>query len=159
MMERVITPVSQPRLFWRPIAIASRQNLCRRIRRRLLLDSRVVDLSRSPNLIVVTLCSLKLSFSNGLKKGIALLGQCWSLRPWNPIRARTRTDDTLRCACPHAEPSQLGAAKLFPCRDADARQCLPRRFPGDPPLGASLGRRGSRVCRWIALRCPRPHAE
>src|SRR5215475_4372854 len=56
-------------------------------RKWLLLDSRVVDLSRSPNLIVVTLCSLKLSFFNGLKKGIALLGQRWSLRPWNPIRA------------------------------------------------------------------------
>jgi hypothetical protein len=40
------------------------------IRQRLLLDSRVVDLSRSSNLIVVTLCSLKLSFFNCLKKAL-----------------------------------------------------------------------------------------
>ena len=40
------------------------------IRWRLLLDFRVVDLSRSSNLIVVTLCSLKLSFFNGLKKAL-----------------------------------------------------------------------------------------
>ena len=37
---------------------------------RLLLDSRVVDLPRSSNRIVVTLSSLKLFFFNGLKKAL-----------------------------------------------------------------------------------------
>jgi hypothetical protein len=41
----------------------------------LLLDSRGVDWPRSSNLIVVTLSSLKPFVFNGLKKGIALLGQ------------------------------------------------------------------------------------
>jgi len=42
-------------------------------RGRLLLDSRVVDVLRLSNLILVTLSSLKLSFLNSLKKGIAFL--------------------------------------------------------------------------------------
>ena len=37
---------------------------------RLLLDSRVVDVPRSSNRIVVTLSSLKLFFFNGLKKAL-----------------------------------------------------------------------------------------
>ena len=36
----------------------------------LLLDSRVVEVSRSSNVIVVTLSSLKPSFFNGLKKAL-----------------------------------------------------------------------------------------
>ncbi len=35
-----------------------------------LLDSRVVDVPRSSNLIIVTLCSLKPLFFNGLKKAL-----------------------------------------------------------------------------------------
>ena len=37
---------------------------------RLLLDSRVVDVPRSSNLIVVTLFSLRPFFFNGLKKAL-----------------------------------------------------------------------------------------
>jgi hypothetical protein len=41
-----------------------------RFRRRLLLDSRVVDVLRLPNLILVILSSLKPLFFNGLKKAL-----------------------------------------------------------------------------------------
>src|SRR4030095_11853210 len=44
----------------------------------LLLDSRVVDVLRVSNLILVTLASLKPFFFNGLKKAKAPLGQRWS---------------------------------------------------------------------------------
>src|SRR5262249_39108792 len=55
--------------------------------RRLLLDSRVVDVPRASNLMVVSLPSLKPFFFNGLQLGGALLGPWWSRRPRNPIRA------------------------------------------------------------------------
>src|SRR5215510_16065039 len=55
--------------------------------KRLLLDSRVVDVPMASNPIVVTLSSLKPFFFNGLQSGGALLGPWWSIRPRNPIRA------------------------------------------------------------------------
>src|SRR5262249_27518196 len=55
---------------------------------RLLVASRVVDVPRSSNPIVVTLSSLKPFFFDGLQEGGALFGPWWSLRPRNPIRAK-----------------------------------------------------------------------
>ena len=65
--------------------------------RRLLLDSRVVDVPRASNPVVVPLPSLKPFFFNGLQLGGALLGPSWSRRPWNPIRAAS--DIGLRDVC------------------------------------------------------------
>jgi hypothetical protein len=55
--------------------------------KRLILDSRVVDLTMSYNPIFVTISAFKPLFFNGLKMS-KLLGQHGSLRPRNPIRAQ-----------------------------------------------------------------------
>jgi hypothetical protein len=55
----------------------------------LLLDSRVVAVPMVYNLAFAMLSSLKLLFFKSLKKGLALLGQRGSIRPRNPIRARS----------------------------------------------------------------------
>src|SRR5262245_59158460 len=53
--------------------------------RRLLLDSKVVDVPRSSNPMVVILSSSKPFFFNGFQQRSVLLGPGWSLRPRNPI--------------------------------------------------------------------------